>query len=122
MRTPHERGATNEIVTEAHGFVDVGVGRHCAVVAAVLHCQTDPGTAKAEKEAGEHAGECRIQGVRCCSVPKDSQRSPFTPRSVRTLRLLHVANGPLLYIITMHSSCAFSGMPPNYVASQDGLC
>ena len=41
---PHEGGATDEVITHAHGLVHPCTCAHGAVVAAVLHCQANPGT------------------------------------------------------------------------------
>jgi hypothetical protein len=44
---PHQGAAANQVVAGAQQAIDLGVGAHGAVVAAVLHRQPDPGAAQA---------------------------------------------------------------------------
>ena len=39
---PHEGGAANEVVRQPHQLVHPSLGRHCPMVAAVLHREANP--------------------------------------------------------------------------------
>ena len=41
---PHEGGAANEIICQAHGFVDHGAGGHGTMVSTMLNGQANPST------------------------------------------------------------------------------
>mmetsp|Transcript_11219 Transcript_11219/g.24172 ORF Transcript_11219/g.24172 Transcript_11219/m.24172 type:complete len:241 (-) Transcript_11219:513-1235(-) len=90
--SPHEGGASNQVVSQAQRVVHNGVGGHGSVVPAVLDGQADPGARKAQQEGGGGVGVSCIQAVCNACIGEDGQCSTLTTRAVSALDLLPLEN------------------------------
>mmetsp|Transcript_27062 Transcript_27062/g.43320 ORF Transcript_27062/g.43320 Transcript_27062/m.43320 type:complete len:235 (-) Transcript_27062:592-1296(-) len=85
---PHETGTPDEVVRQAQRVVHPYLGRHGAMVPAVLDSKSDPRPREAKKRTGEQPRGIRVEAVRRDSCRHDGGGGAVAPHAVQRLALL----------------------------------